>query len=294
MLEVFSDRQEVELSRPSLKEMVDLSVPKNLTSKGSQRREAAVRLMNRSWFSRAWVCQERVVASDIQVVLRSIQVPVLQFVSLAASLSCREYNVGGYKHSLVKNTSGYAALSLTSVERDRFQKREPRKHNFLGILVYVTQHFKSTDPRDLVYSFLSFQDEGDSVSILPRYDLSLEAAYTNVARTILENSGDLDLFGIVFGDMPRENGGYLPSWVPDWTIARPYSLPIACADIKSSFRACRDFTYQPATDTDPLKLTVQGVVIGSVAAIIPHSFDGGYLYGRCTKHSQSESSPRVD
>jgi hypothetical protein len=276
MLEIFSRGLSVEEGRLLLGQMVDVSEPRNPATIRGQRREAMIRLMNRSWFSRAWIFQECVVSSNVQIVLGSIQVPFDQFVSLPTGLQSLEHDAGGYKNSIIKTTTGYSALSFTAYQRKLYQKREQRQGSFLGMLLHVTQNFTSTDVRDRVYSFLSFQDKDVTTPILPRYDLSVEAAYTNVARTAIENSGSLDVFGIVLGDLPRKHGHLFPSWVPDWTLSLPYSRPIAFSDLKTSFHACRDFTHKPIADPDPTKLTVRGIIVGSIDKIVPQSFDTGY------------------
>jgi hypothetical protein len=130
--------------------------------------------------------------------------------------------------------------------------------------------------RARVYCLLSFKDKDCLSLIRPRYDLSVEDACTDVARTILWNSRHLDIFGIVLGDQPRDHGYRFLSWVPYWTLSLLYSRPIAFSDIKSSFRASQDCCHTPKADPVPSRLTVRGHIVGSVSKIVPCSFDSGY------------------
>jgi hypothetical protein len=121
MLETFSRGLSVDEGRSLLANLVDISEPRNQATKNGKRRETIIRPMNSSWFSRAWVFQECVVSPDVQILIGSTRVPFAQFVSLPAGSQSLEYESGGSKNSIIKTTTGYSALALTSQERKRYQ-----------------------------------------------------------------------------------------------------------------------------------------------------------------------------
>lgn len=92
-----------------------------------------------------------------------------------------------------------------------------------------------TDPRDLCYAFLGFQNDRQ-VQITPSYNRSIADVYTTVSRDIIDGSGNMNIFGVLGRGQSRVGITSLPSWVPDWS-AEPTPVPLYASHIQSTFSA---------------------------------------------------------
>lgn len=145
-----------------------------------------------------------------------------------------------------------------------------RNAGFVALVFRLAGLVRATDPHDLVYSFLGFQDLANPM-IQPKYSLSLSEVYTDAAQSFIEMTRSLDLFGIT-SITGRPTG--LPSWAPDWTQKSPQGVPLYRPDISSSFKACKDLAHmRMSSGNDTKYLIVKGKVVDRVAVISNHEFD---------------------
>jgi Heterokaryon incompatibility protein (HET) len=246
-----------------------------------RKRVAMGRLLNRGWFERAWVYQEAAVSSHVTVQIGPHEIDFVHFctaVRVFCDVEREKWRTFG--RSLPIATRGYNTLEVVEygrrylVERNRSTEngKDPRsiqKRNasFVALMFRLAGLVQATDPCDLVYSFLGFQD----LLKKPDYALSLSQVYTNTARSFVEMTESLDVFGIT--SITGRPAG-LPSWAPDWTQRSPQGAPLYRPDIPSSFRACKTFIHEriPSGD-DSRYLVVKGKVIDTVALVSNHDFD---------------------
>jgi hypothetical protein len=249
-----------------------------------KQRVAIGRLLNRGWFNRAWVYQEAAVSSHLTVQVGGHNIDFVHFcVAVRAFCDVEREKWRVFGRSLPMATRGYNTLEVVEYGRrylaearksigDADDSRNSQKRNagFVALMFRLAGLVQATDPRDLVYSFLGFQDLTNPM-IQPNYSLSLSDVYTDAAQSFIETTRGLDLFGIT-SVTGRPTG--LPSWAPDWTQKSPQGVPLYRPDISSSFRACKDLAHKRMSSSNDTKyLIVKGKVVDRVAVVSSHGFD---------------------
>jgi hypothetical protein len=79
------------------------------------------------------------------------------------------------------------------------------------------RHTGATDSKDKVYALLAIASNVDDICPQPDYNLSVKEVFTDVAKSIMRKSCNLDLLSEC-GSVSSVSG--IPSWVPDWSIDR--------------------------------------------------------------------------
>ncbi|KAI5922684.1 heterokaryon incompatibility protein-domain-containing protein [Camillea tinctor] len=142
-----------------------------------------VSLFARTWFTRAWVIQEILLAQN------TVHMKLLPYKNPAKLVAIKKDMDG----------SGSADILLHSLIRCRTYnalKRHDKVYSLLGLVVP-----KGQECPELLY---------------PNYDLTAAELYTNVTTYILENVEGLHVLAHAEGDDFKCFPG-LPSWVPDWS-----------------------------------------------------------------------------
>jgi Heterokaryon incompatibility protein (HET) len=263
--------------------------PNDLTRR-QWRHQALVRLLNRSWFSRAWIFQEVVMPTQVLLMCGALEMSLENLMRLSNAVFLVEEEEQGYAHSLTTSTTGFDTLYLIKHSRpggcgDAECERRNFKPGFLGLLMQALQKLEATVPQDLIYAFLAFKDD---ITIIPNYKAPVSLVWTEAAKNIIIATKSLDIFSAVRGDEPCSVA--LPSWVPDWSKCYPYARPICAPDFKSDFKACNALlgdqshvletacphVWEDASGVGSDALIVTGKVIGTISWFSPFSFEKAY------------------
>ncbi|KAM0433301.1 hypothetical protein ACHAPT_004177 [Fusarium lateritium] len=126
---------------------------------------------------------------------------------------------------------------------------------------------KATDPRDKIYGLLGLVSHHD---IVVDYNKTPQQVYTDVAVSLINNRGNLD----ILCQSPWSDLVYrmpdLPSWVPDFTCP---GHPIPLFAQRSIFAAGAENCTVPCRVLGNRGLLVHGVNIDRVGPILPHTDD---------------------
>lgn len=137
-------------------------------------------------------------------------------------------------------------------------------YDFVEVLHWARVHL-STDARDYVYSLLGHPSAKieDIPLIEPRYTISTEEVYTNLAKNVIQRTNSLHILAFVDHD-ENEHLLDLPSWVPDW-----HALNLVAPIRYGTFSAAKEFdtvNIRSAATPEMTRLEVQGYLIDSIAA----------------------------
>ncbi|OAL06217.1 HET-domain-containing protein [Phaeosphaeriaceae sp. SRC1lsM3a] len=248
------------------------------------RREVLIRFLGRDWFRRAWVYQEAVVATKVEVVWGRLRVSL----DLVAALVLSAYSFfkseeGGKWYKQLKETKGFGPLR--SIWFDRQEDRGAL--DFLGILWRARKYLLATDHRDMVYSFLGFHDFRPELQIRPDYTVSLadpkyacsvEDSFIILARSAIASSGTLRILTCI---APTRHSVYkLPSWVPNWAERRfTCGSPIVLPGMTNAFDASQGKQHDFVT-SNPRHMIVKGHIIAHIRSLMEHKINNCYSHSR--------------
>jgi len=222
----------------------------------------------RSYFSRAWIVQEVVLARRI----------VLQ---------CGPYSIpwDDAVRAVRKRSSPSLALIFPRVMRgdtgrsipERWEAERSVKTRSLLRALALLRRFDAKDQRDKVYAALGIVLDGTESGlsrkrlINPVYgSRSVAETYLDAARVILgqpsSHGGGISLLTFAGGDKSQHVLG-LPSWVPDWSITKDLGVCYAAYD---KFDASKGLPSAALSYNEPpgnLKLTLSGVRFDNIVAV---------------------------
>ncbi|GKT43370.1 heterokaryon incompatibility protein 6, OR allele [Colletotrichum spaethianum] len=193
-------------------------------------------LLNKRYFSRAWILQEVALARNAMLICGNFSMPwsMVQIPRLAALGLL--INVGEEPRLL-------SMLQLPSV----LQFRAPayRDSSDLLHLLDLARHSHATDPRDKLFAVFGLISCGDSDGIVADYTKSTKKAYMQMAGWIAQRFGlpamlvrafHLDQFFNEENAVRHATSESIPSWAPNWTeTPAPWSWP----ELAKIHQACR-------------------------------------------------------
>lgn len=205
-------------------------------------RHALFRLFMRKWFSRTWVIQEVVLASDAAVFCGPYSAPwwALTMVSgYAAQRGLTRIAIneieggrealethGGYFRLIghVPNTIAYLKERCrTAAAGINAENRHNVSAKLLESIILTTRNMRATDPKDKVFAPVALllhllPSLELTARLQPDYSKPAAQIFTEVRSFILLNckSDRRSLMLSVFGEEPKPQVEGLPSWVPDY------------------------------------------------------------------------------
>ena len=222
-------------------------------------------LLNRPWFTRAWVVQEVVVSSNLWVVCGN---KVIHWsVLVVAILYVVQSQAWVLEYYGMPNLNAFLLLQLSQQE----YSQGLQTIHYEVLLRH--REAKASDARDHIFAFyglpchVSLKRHG----IEPDYNVGKEQIYRRLAITTLEKASDLDFLSI-----PRltRNSG-LPSWVPDWNCSEPVCFSLLQLEIRHAntvnhatpAAASDQSTCLPVIDEANDCLEISGYVFDAVTSI---------------------------
>ncbi|RYP14423.1 hypothetical protein DL765_006366 [Monosporascus sp. GIB2] len=191
---------------------------------------AMIALLNRRWFTRAWVVQETSF-STTEVLSNDLNIPLLtlskaMYFCFKALISLGPISRADASRSFLSLISNIVSVS-----------HGPGQGAFRDLLNVLVQHRsrEATLPQDKVFAFLALAVDADDLGIVLGYSLPAHTVFINIAVRVLERYQDLDILGVVKETHKTSDRGYsnvikrrqsaqvqsaqLPSWVPNWELA---------------------------------------------------------------------------
>jgi hypothetical protein len=248
------------------------------TGPARRRREAVIRFLNRTWFRRAWVYQEAVVAADVEVYWGSFCVPFDILARLVLSTyyltKIEKYGIWSRKF---KKSQGFGPLRAMWYDREQYHRREPL--NFLHVLWRARKYLEASKREDMVYSFLAFDDLSEDYKVKADYGISSHETFTNLACSMMKSRKSLDILQCIVPTKASKSvvaPNDLPSWVPDWSN-RKFSgaAPILNPGMPHYFDACHGSMHEWIQGDTKVSniLYVKGHVIDSIYTVIAHEWE---------------------
>ncbi|KAH6898141.1 heterokaryon incompatibility protein-domain-containing protein [Thelonectria olida] len=174
---------------------------------------ALYNLLLTPWSSRVWVVQEVVMAPhNLEITIqRGSHTFCMERIARAFG-PIYKYNI----ETLLQFTFPARFCTLWG---ERLAKKN--KPDLLDIIIRNWLTY-ATDPRDKIYAFIGLTDDFD-VTIDYDPSVTVEQVFTDFARKYISKSRNLAILGTLSSTTVGRHG-FLPSWVPDWTVWKPHTF----------------------------------------------------------------------
>lgn len=228
---------------------------------------AVARFFQRTFFNRAWIMQEVVLARRLEVLCGA---ETLEWDTLAqasvyfAQTAWKDHLIQLVSPDMVDSKCYSHVPAMLQTSR-KYQTRLLWADALLHALIR-SRHFKSFDLRDKVYCVLGLVEEyiQDRPLLHPKYgDQTVATTYTKAAAQILESSQNLYLLSCVEGPIFQEHPN-MPSWVPDWSCGK--SLGLLGTGYKR-YSAAGELTQRPQIDCESWIITLKGIRLDEVSMV---------------------------
>ncbi|KAI0842610.1 HET-domain-containing protein [Hypoxylon sp. FL0890] len=181
----------------------------------------------RTWFTRAWVVQELVLARET-IVLCGKYIFDWDAIVSASELMAKRASASTLKIDPFGDLDGHSLsyknpAKLAAIKRDVLSdKRDVLLHSLIRCRTY-----EASNDHDKIYSVLGLANcpSNGRHNLYPDYKRNVAELYTDFAEYLLEISDDLHLLAHAEGDEFRLVPG-LPTWVPDWSVKKDLGLRI--------------------------------------------------------------------
>lgn len=259
--------------------------------------------LQRKWFERIWVLQEKVFAKNTEVFVGPHKLSwnyiieaasVLKQSGLANPLQALYlFAIDGYDYYRNGTVSRLFEDRLNNYQIFADISRSSTAPTKLETLLYYSKRLNATQPLDHVYAILgiwnSMRDESLGLeSIRVDYTASVADVYAGATVLAIREGGNLGMLSLV-ESRPSMTGPDLPSWVPNyrqkagilplipWPRDAPTKLPL------KRWNASRGLAFESQFDTDDnlgRKLPVQGFRLDIIEDLGPtyQQIDRGYQW----------------
>lgn len=161
-----------------------------------------INILNKPWFSRAWIVQEAAPSREPNVILGPERFDLRVLHHLMVVATCLEVKATGSRiHSYtsqVLRSRVTHTLRHIQVCREQIEDNIRRRLSFFDILQRLAFSTDASDTRDLVHAGLVFQDPTEG-QILPDYSLETSAAYADTSASVTRSARSLSILGLVRG-----------------------------------------------------------------------------------------------
>ncbi|KAK6609710.1 heterokaryon incompatibility protein [Botrytis cinerea] len=243
-----------------------------------------IAFFNRPWFSGIWAVQEVTIGNDVILACGKEMIP---WETVSRTLSFLTHT-GWYtklhtshlikfpgndlksrrlkKHQILMNSEVGFKMAVIQLQSTRAGSETNKQLPLFRYLLRAHRYCEVSDKRDIIYALLGLsRKDGLPFTKFPNflstnYEMAAQDIYTNVARVLLRCYG-LGILSDVqdsIASIPN-----LPTWVPDYSIARrplPLSMRGDCI-----WSACGDMKWnQNFSETETHSLILQGMLLDTV------------------------------
>ncbi|KAK2596492.1 hypothetical protein N8I77_013380 [Diaporthe amygdali] len=263
-------------------------------------KHALVWLFIRNWFSRAWVIQEVVFASDAVVFCGSHSAPWPAFSVVSAFFTQRDLTriameeVEGAREYLAMRAGYFRTIGSVPINIELLKEqcvnaasgisednRDYESAMVLERIIWSTRNVQATEPKDKVFAPVALllhllPSEELTARLKPDYSKSVAKVFTEVSSYLMQHCdkpGRAFMLSLV-GDTTQSQAAGLPSWVPDYSAHTPSSI---AAQFDRKFNCIAGLYLDKYLDFTPrnLKLRLWASQFDTVLVLLPPLFQKG-------------------
>ncbi|CAG9985251.1 unnamed protein product [Clonostachys byssicola] len=213
-------------------------------------------LLLRGWASRCWCAHEFLMNPNTVIMCGRKTVQYAKFLpDIVHSATYRELPI----FTVPSNEEDANSLRECHNKMGRLRQRVAIQNGklTLDVLLREGHPFLASDPRDKVYSMLSFAQDRACYDIHVDYTCTVASLFITVAGQIIQVSNSLELLSSNLPNKAIE----LPSWVPDWSTWKYGSHGNA---FEGDYMACGDTTTNAIVDDSSNSLIAAGCIADEI------------------------------
>jgi hypothetical protein len=270
-------------------------------------------LLNRPWWTRAWIVQEVVLAKEVVMMWGKFALPwnhfritaaiVFNYQGIITRLLCGDCTADTspaefmfYSNSFDRLNTG--AVNVRVIDHTATQRRESESSSgYFYDIIHRHKHSESTNPRDKVFAFLSLAGPNDKkfADLVVDYALSPASIYRSMTKIQLQERGTLKILNDCYGiGRPEGFSSWTPQYRPSWRTTG--SLNALESPPFIVFKAASDLKPQIQFSDEDKTLLLDGVqvdtvqTVGAVYDLRPEELIDGVVY---TPENVSKSWERL-
>jgi len=187
-------------------------------------------ILSKSWFTRVWVFQELVFASNSWIQCGKARARWATICRKMMSVSKDLLDEKQRERQRIVTQMNEAwdqqrpkKATKSDYQSKSFGKRSPFKNTVLE-LVKARRGLGVFDPRDMVFAHVGFAKDAEHGKLKIDYSKTIEEVYIDFALFIAQKEGWGTLLDNVGDPKIQSRFKNLPPWSPDWTV--PFSTPL--------------------------------------------------------------------
>ena len=172
-------------------------------------------LLRRPWFTRVWIIQEAVSATECTFICGPHEIPWERLKNVVQGIN----SLGLLQHLTMHGVDQLAPNLIKMMDRMKLSPNHQAYPGFYDILT-LTRETKSTDPRDKIFALMGLVTDLEDMDSLVTPDYSktdVVQVYTDVLVYLSRRPEFFRVLQLVpHSPHPTSPIPHLPSWVPDW------------------------------------------------------------------------------
>ena len=235
----------------------------------AQRLRAVLKIFHRSWFDRAWIVQELIMAKHVLVFCGHHEIQwetMYRFCSKYGTWDWTRITFGGTVR--LRSPPGlHESIGVPVIVRKHHKGEDQRLGQTLSELLTLTATMKSTRPEDKVYALLGvakMSRAAQEAFPTPDYGLDVAEIYKRVALVSITEERNLHLVLGMSRGQSTPTAASMPSWVPDLASG---THPKALSLWLDGFKASPAFGTPPFLSPDGVGLSVEACLIDRIERV---------------------------
>ncbi len=242
--------------------------------------------LQRKWFSRTWVIQEKFFAADTETRCGKRSIPWAEISKSSELLMQTRMNIllKAYVDYTLSGAIYNASTAVGQLPNNRLDnpqifgilRRESIQNIRLDELLYWTKTFDAADEKDHIYGIRDIWEDcrrasGARLSIRTDYRRETSEVYSEATILAICESRRLDILGLVEDSISRKRQD-LATWIPDYSsgpMMYPLVLTLSQSVTPPTWCASRGLAFNAPKIVDGNGLAVDGVEFDEIVQVGP-------------------------
>jgi hypothetical protein len=174
-------------------------------------------LFEREWFSRVWVIQEVVLATELKLICGNYEIDWEDLIK-AVELSLDDQGGPLPRGCVLRQiTASFNPVHTLGLTKRAFENKSLSKHFKLLSLLDIFTHSKSTKPCDKLFALLGIASDANATAFDPDYSSTIEVILRRFSQEFIRRGHAAEL---LYRAGSSKSVSFT-SWIPNWIAGQP-------------------------------------------------------------------------